>query len=147
MFFFAPPTVATLRFFCIISWSSPVMAMVMNIPANTCFRKNPSLRQSSVQDTRHPAFSESCVAPFAMPGAWTMYTMVPTKRPEHEQGLQGVGPHDGLHPAFQGVEHDHQHHHKGRDREGYAPMASSTKSWITFSTTKIRMVAPARRRG
>jgi hypothetical protein len=30
-------------FFCIISWSRPVIAMTMNIPPKICFRKNAEL--------------------------------------------------------------------------------------------------------
>ena len=71
---------ATLRFFCIISWSSPVMAMVMNIPARICFRKKPSLRQS-VSRMRDMPLSESW-PPQPLMSAWpTMYTMVPMSAP------------------------------------------------------------------
>lgn len=39
MFFFESFRLLTLIFFCIISWSSPVMAMVMKAPPSICFKK------------------------------------------------------------------------------------------------------------
>ena len=40
------------RFFCIMSWSMPVIAMVVNIPARNCFQKKRVSRQSSRNQTR-----------------------------------------------------------------------------------------------
>ena len=40
------------RFFCIMSWSIPVIAMVVNIPARNCFQKKRVSRQSSQNQMR-----------------------------------------------------------------------------------------------
>ena len=40
------------RFFCIMSWSSPVIATVVNIPAKNCFQKKRVSRQSSKNQMR-----------------------------------------------------------------------------------------------
>ena len=37
MFHWASRKFLQARFFCIMSWSKPVMAMVTNMPAKTCF--------------------------------------------------------------------------------------------------------------
>ena len=39
------------RFFCIISWSRPVIAMVVNIPAKNCLKKLRESRTSSKKKT------------------------------------------------------------------------------------------------
>lgn len=39
MFFCAPASVFTEIFFCIISWSMPVIAIVMKAPATICFHR------------------------------------------------------------------------------------------------------------
>ena len=38
MFFCAFLSLLTVRFFCIMSWSNPVMAIAINIPPSTCFQ-------------------------------------------------------------------------------------------------------------
>ena len=48
MFFCASFKLRHAKFFCIMSWSSPVMAMVTNIPARMCLTQWLFRRQSSV---------------------------------------------------------------------------------------------------
>ena len=49
MFFCESRKVRTEMFFCIISWSMPVMAMVMNMPATMCFHTYAGLSGSTVK--------------------------------------------------------------------------------------------------
>ena len=68
-FFCESPNFFTLIFFCIISWSRPVMAIVINAPPMICFRKNPLLFTSVLNTCKYPIFfiwviaspMESCI--------------------------------------------------------------------------------------
>ena len=51
MFFCASRMLRQLRFFCIMSWSRPVMAMAMNMPARNCFQKKRGWSGSAVKRT------------------------------------------------------------------------------------------------
>ena len=52
MFFWASPNERHAKFFCIMSWSSPVMATVTNIPAKMCLSQWLLALQSSVTQIR-----------------------------------------------------------------------------------------------
>ena len=52
MFFWASRRDLQVRFFCIMSWSKPVMEIVMKIPATNCFQKKDGACGWSQKKTR-----------------------------------------------------------------------------------------------
>ena len=60
MFFCAPRRVLTDRLFCIISWSNPVMATAMKMPAKTCLNQKLAAFGSGLKTVAKPESRTAC---------------------------------------------------------------------------------------
>ena len=62
MFCCAPRSVRTEMFFCIISWSSPVIAIAMKAPASSCLAQKPEAMGSWPQTRDSPVSASLAMA-------------------------------------------------------------------------------------
>ena len=97
MSFCASRSVLQVRFFCIMSWSSPVITTTMNTPLKNCFQKFCRDTQSSKTNTR--LWPLSITAPIAWPRlmsrasvTWTMMSI----RAENMQRVWNVSVHTSV---------------------------------------------------